>query len=304
MLGRKIGPNKILSAAKISNKRIYAYLDSVETVDAFINSNHSLPLNNKLFDVKRLVAPSKKLILSNVHTSLPNTLILEALRQYNIRTTSAIHDLHIGLNTDNFSSDELKAYTHITSITSFRRGVFIEANDQTILSDSITIYFENETHRIFINDNEQQPCHFCHLTSHIAAQCPSTMDTSYGKADPISSTQPKESDPTFLSKLLQARSIRDHLQTNDSSDTDSNDRVASNNPTIPDLHASDSTNEQPTITISPTSNPALTQKHEMSSQAEPIILSDSQDGDTFVRATCKHHPRRRDQHPKGRVPLM
>lgn len=48
-----------------------------------------------------MVTPFKKIILSNVHTYISNTLILEELQKIGLKSISSIYDLHIGLISDN-----------------------------------------------------------------------------------------------------------------------------------------------------------------------------------------------------------
>lgn len=166
-VGRLIGPKKILSASKISKKRICIYLVDEKTVDSFLSEHKSITINNHKIDARKLVASSRKLILSNVHSCIPNSLILEELQKNHIKTTSAIFDLHIGTSSDKYDKSELELYTHISS---FRRGVYIDCNDETKIPESLLIQFEGELFRIFMNENELK-CHICKQIGHNAAQC-------------------------------------------------------------------------------------------------------------------------------------
>jgi len=171
-IGRLVGPQKILSASKISKKRICVYLDNEKSVDALFQHHANITVNSKMVSLRRLVAPSRRLILSNVQTCIPNQVISEALRNINIKLVSSIHDLHIGLTSDNIDKAELAHYAHVTS---FCQGVYIEDDGNTNIPDSLLISFDNESHRIFIT-HEDQKCHICKSQSHQAASCPEASD--------------------------------------------------------------------------------------------------------------------------------
>lgn len=173
-VGRLIGPKKIVSASKISKKRICIYLDDEKMVDYFLSTYKTILLNDQIIEARKLVASSRKLILSNVHSCIPNSLILEELQKHKIKTTSAIFDLHIGTSSNKYDKLELEQYTHISS---FRRGVYIDCSDETKIPDSLLIFFEGELYRIFVNENELR-CHICKQNGHNAAQClEEDMDT-------------------------------------------------------------------------------------------------------------------------------
>jgi len=205
-LGRVIGPQYILSASKISKNRICIYLDSENTVESFIKTGGQITVNNEIITARKLVSPSKRIILSNVHSCIPNYIILDALREINLKTCSAIHNLHIGTSSKTFTEEELSKYKHITS---FRRGVYIDDTNNTTLPNSLLINYDNENHRIFINDGELR-CHICSENSHNADQCPTIENTSTMPGDEESGliVQP-ETSLTFQEKLQIARNTRD-----------------------------------------------------------------------------------------------
>lgn len=204
-IGRLIGPTKIISASKISKNRICIYLDSEKTVEDFMNTHAGITINNKRIDARKLVAPSKKLILSNVHSCIPNSLILEALHAKSIKTTSAIHDLHVGLSSTTIPETELAQYTHVSS---FRRGVYVIENTDVPIPESLLIKFENEMYRIFVNDSEQR-CYLCKTKGHNSSQCPEYEETH----DPTNSTSKQavsvKSSSPFEDRLAISRHIRD-----------------------------------------------------------------------------------------------
>lgn len=240
-IGRIIGPEKILSASKISKKRVCIYLDSEQTADNFARTYKKLNIDNQQVEVRKLLAPSKKLVLSNVHTCIPNSLLLESLHQHNIKTTSAIFDLHIGITTNKYDQSELQKYTHISS---FRRGVYISQDDTTQIPDSLLINFENETHRIFIHDAEIR-CHLCHNIGHNSSLCPET-DQSFPKSTDLEETEIEMNN--LLSTNPQTTAQKRPLSQSDTlSQSQSTELMETENPTSQTMkpHQSSSSTEKP-----------------------------------------------------------
>ena len=167
-VGQIIGPEAILSASKIAKKSICLYLDKAATVDnLLLNSSSKIIVKGVPLHVRRFVAPSRRIIFSNVHTCIPNSSILEALQKLGVKPTSAIHDLHIGLTSDTIPQSELARYKHVTS---FRRAVYIADEGNIILPSSILITMEGESYRVLINESDQR-CHICGDPSHNVLNC-------------------------------------------------------------------------------------------------------------------------------------
>lgn len=89
-LGNIIGPKKMLSASRISKNRICIYLDSVDTLNSFICTHKGITIKNQFLPAEKFVKPSRKLILSNIHTCIPNKAILDALVANNITPVSSL----------------------------------------------------------------------------------------------------------------------------------------------------------------------------------------------------------------------
>jgi len=106
-IGRIVGPQKILSAPKISKKRICIYLDSEKSVGSLLQNHTNITVKDKNVTLRKLVAPSCRLILLNVQTCIPNYVLLEALCNLNIKPVSSIHKLHIGLTSESIEKLEL-----------------------------------------------------------------------------------------------------------------------------------------------------------------------------------------------------
>lgn len=144
-----------------------------------------MTIENQQLEVRKILAPSKKLVQSNVYTCIPNSVLLETLHQHNIKTTSAIFDLHIGTSTDKYDQSELQKYSHISS---FWRSVYISKDADIPIPDSLLINFDNEMHRIFIHDGDLC-CHLCFAVGHNASMCPEM------EQDTTQTQHPEEPEP-------------------------------------------------------------------------------------------------------------
>ena len=89
-----------------------------------------------------------------------------------MKTVSSIHNLHIGPASDSIAETELAKYSDVVH---FRRGVYIEDDDNITIPDSLLILFQNDSYRIFINANGHQ-CLLCNDPNRNADQCPSKND--------------------------------------------------------------------------------------------------------------------------------
>jgi len=232
-IGRLIGPENILSASKISKRRICIYLTSEKAVDQLLNNYSSIQVNGKTIPLKRLAAPSRRLIISNVHPCIPNFVLLDELRKLKIKTTSAIHGLHIGLTCDSIDKTELALYSHITS---FRRGVYIEDDENVSVPESLLITHDNESYRIFIT-NDESKCYICRSNSHQAPSCPNvkTPPTEPVHVDSLANTLANNDNLSFQDKLKLVRENRDNQSnttttTYNSQDSPENDKH--NNKTV------------------------------------------------------------------------
>lgn len=158
-IGDLIGPKKIISASRISRNRVCIYLDSKATADNFTESREGIEIEGKFVRVKKLISPTKKIILSNVHTSIPNSILADMLKHFKIRTASGVHSLHIRLDRDD--------YKHISS---FRRAVYIYDDENVAIPDNILLKYNNENHRIFLTNDELR-CYICKSSGHTALSC-------------------------------------------------------------------------------------------------------------------------------------
>ena len=156
----KITPAKnIQFVSRISNNRFCIFFNSQAVMENLLKTHSSIHINEIEIPIRRLINGSKRIILSNVYPTIPNQLILNALHEIGIKTTSQISHMKAGFATEQFSH-----------ILSFRRQVYINQDSVSKLPSSITVTVENTTFRIFIID-DTVTCFQCHKTGHFSCQC-------------------------------------------------------------------------------------------------------------------------------------
>lgn len=272
-IGRMIGPEKILSASKISNKRICVYLNSEKTANNFVEDHQHITIQDKQIMVRKLVSTSRKITLSNVHPCIPNSILLDQLRKFNIKPTSAIHNLHVNLTSKNIPQEELAHYAHIKS---FRRAIYIENSVNLDIPDSFIIIYDNETYRIFINDGESK-CHLCGENNHHASQCPKPNDIHPLELQSHISVHPTSEldETTFQDKIRKARQVRDgqNNETSEIINTDSptNIKITEDNSKLPNQENHEKSTPMEITTIS-TKRPLPSNGSDISS---PSIINPS-----------------------------
>lgn len=158
-IGTKIGPKNVDSASRISNDRVCIYLTSKQLVDELLQQWKTIEIQNNIIEIRRLVSPTKKLILSNVHPCVHDKDIETALENCGIRTVSSIRFIKAGMQDPE--------YSHIKS---FRRQVYIAVNENQIMPNSLLVESDG-MHRIFLA-MDNMTCFVCHTEGHTAAQCP------------------------------------------------------------------------------------------------------------------------------------
>jgi hypothetical protein len=153
-----VGAKHIIFASRISNNRICIYLDSVELVDSLIAQYKSVQINEYEVNIRRLITPPQRIILSNVCPSIPNEVLINEIKRIGYTTLSPMTHLRAGIR------DE-----ELTHILSFKRQIFVQPNDTITLPSSLVIKFEDTNYRIFFSND--LICYLCKVQGHIASQC-------------------------------------------------------------------------------------------------------------------------------------
>ena len=82
-----------------------------------LNTHSLIHINGIDIFIRRLINASKRIILSNVYSTIPNQLIINALHELGIKTTFQISHIKAEFATEQFSHK-----------LSFRRQVYINQN--------------------------------------------------------------------------------------------------------------------------------------------------------------------------------
>lgn len=152
-------PYNIIAASRISNNRFCIFLNNETVANNLVKNHAHIEIGSNIIPIRKLINPSKRIILSNVYPSIPDGIIISALQDAGIRLTSNISPLRAG-----FASEE---FSHITS---FRRQIYINPDDVNLVPSSIAINFENTIFRIFLTD-DTVTCFRCKQTGHISSSC-------------------------------------------------------------------------------------------------------------------------------------
>lgn len=188
-VGHKIDPKHILYASRMSNNRICLYLSSKQIVNSFITTHGGATIKDTFVAARKLITPSKRIIISNVYPFLPDYVIEDGLKALNLKLVSPISELGAGVADEGFKH-----------IKSFRRQVYIADNENDTVPGSMLVVYEGEEIRLFLS-GDQPTCFKCKSLGHIAAKCPNNEINmteitrgNNGKRPPPSSVTTSETD--------------------------------------------------------------------------------------------------------------
>lgn len=129
-----------------------------------MQTTQAININEQTIPIRRLLNPAKRYIISNVCPSIPNHVILEALKNIDIVPISQINHLKAGIN--------IEGYEHIMS---FRRQMFIKHDDIPKLPNSLLITLNESQFRIFFSD-DKITCFLCKTTGHTTNNCKNNIE--------------------------------------------------------------------------------------------------------------------------------
>ncbi|CAI6346072.1 unnamed protein product [Macrosiphum euphorbiae] len=158
-------PSNIIAASRISKNRFCIFFKNETIANNLVENHAHIEIDSNIIPIRKLINPSKRIILSNVYPSIPDGIIISALQDAGIRLTSNVSPLRAG-----FASEE---FSHITS---FRRQVYINPDDANLVPSTIPINFENIIFHIFPTD-DTVTCFRCKQTGHISSSCTNQMQS-------------------------------------------------------------------------------------------------------------------------------
>lgn len=159
-IGNIVQPKNIQFASRISNDRVCIYLSDIQHVNKLVDDTKVIKIGDHNLNIRRLITPARRIILSNVCPSVPHYVVERALRGLGIEPLSPITFLRA-----TFIGNE---YSHVMS---FRRQLYIKPDNNLQLPPSMLLNFEDTPYRIFICYDEIV-CFLCKDKGHIAKQCP------------------------------------------------------------------------------------------------------------------------------------
>lgn len=154
-----IKPEQITAASRIGHGRICIYLDHKDTANNLVNNYKYMEIQQKQIELRHYAIPTRKIIISRADICIPNEPIEEKLIELGLKPASPIIYLRIGAPEDKFKH-----------ILSFRRQVYIIKEDNQHIPDYITINYENEEYKIFLQDDNLK-CQFCMRSGHTETNC-------------------------------------------------------------------------------------------------------------------------------------
>ncbi|KAK2586113.1 hypothetical protein KPH14_008391 [Odynerus spinipes] len=158
-ISKLIKPQDIRFASRISNNRICVYFSSKKVVEE-ICKYKTIRIGINDLEVRPLITPSSRIIISNVCPVIPHDTIKEALITKGINLSSNISFLRAG-----FYEPELN------HILSFRRQVYTKPDSLPLLPETMGIEYDGTKYWIYLS-TESTTCFLCHKEGHIAKVCP------------------------------------------------------------------------------------------------------------------------------------
>lgn len=154
-----INPRNIIAAQKISNKRMCIFLKSKNLVDEIVQKSPEITIKGQVLTIRKLIAPSKRIIISGGSPIIPHVQIEKRLLELDIKPTSAITFIRTGIK-----SPEL------AHIQSFNRQFFTEITEPTKIPEKFTVNFNKNDYSFYLNISGT--CYKCRQENHLYRDCP------------------------------------------------------------------------------------------------------------------------------------
>ena len=175
----QISDSKVLSASRISNGRIAAYLSSKEAVIEVVQTG--LTYDGTFIELTPLVQPTTRLTLSNVYPEIPNTVLIHNLSSF-CKVVSQVRSIPLGFKEK-----------HLSHIMSFRRQVHVLLKPNVTPPEHINLSYLGTNYRVFLS-TESVRCFSCGEYGHISRACKKQGTDDIDKNE----TNPLNPPPTFV----------------------------------------------------------------------------------------------------------
>jgi hypothetical protein len=158
-IGKIVSPKNILFGSRISNNSFCIFLSNKIILDNLMETHQTISINEHVIQIRRLINPAKRIVISNVCPSISNQVILDHLKKSNITPIFQLTYLKAGITNE--------GYEHILN---FRRPMFIKHEDAPSIPGSLLINDNDSQYRIFFTD-DRITCFNCKAIGHTSLTC-------------------------------------------------------------------------------------------------------------------------------------
>lgn len=102
-IGEIVNPKNFTFASKISNNRVCIYLSSTSIVDKLLKTHDSISVKSTIIPIRRLITPTKRILISNVSPTIPHSIIEKSLENIGLQLVSPVSFLKCGIPDDNYA---------------------------------------------------------------------------------------------------------------------------------------------------------------------------------------------------------
>lgn len=186
-IGNICGPANISHYSRQANNKIQVFLKSKEYLERVLENKENIYVENTKVEIRPLVTPTVRIIMSNVSPIIPDEILEESLINLELKPVSRMIELRAG-----FKDPE---YAHVLS---FRRQVYVLDKSNFVIPEYVIVNFEDINYKIYLS--KDITCYNCKKEGHIAAKCPNkennntqtitkAKDTENTQTDQMTNTQ-------------------------------------------------------------------------------------------------------------------